>query len=151
MNSEDPSSRANTQPTMHDVARLAGVSIKSVSRVINREPYVSAKLSAKVAAAIEQLGYVPDPAARSLAGTRSFTLGALFDVPSQQYTMKIQAGLYRACVEHQYHLRFEHIDSTVAPAALEEALARFERAAGKVPGYAPAMRFMAEPVPAGMR
>ena len=127
MNRENPGHRINPQPTMHDVARLAGVSIKSVSRVINREPHVSAKLRARIDLAIDQLGYVPDLAARSLAGARSFTLGALFDVPSQQYTMKIQAGLYRACVEHQYHLRFEHIDSTVAPAVLEEALARFLR------------------------
>jgi LacI family transcriptional regulator len=127
MSRDDPHEQSMTLPTMHDVARLAGVSIKSVSRVINKEPHVSAKLRAKVDAAVDKLGYVPDPAARSLAGVRSFTLGVLFDVPSQQYTMKIQAGLYRACVEHQYHLRIEHIDSNEAQAGLEGALARFLR------------------------
>ena len=55
---------------MVDVAATAGVSLKSVSRVINNEPHVSARLRAKVEAAIAALDYEPDPAARSLAGAR---------------------------------------------------------------------------------
>ena len=134
MNREDPSSRTSTQPTMHDVAGLAGVSIKSVSRVINREPHVSAKLRAKVDAAIAQLGYVPDLAARSLAGARSFTIGVLFDNPSPHYTMKVQAGIYRACVEQQYHLRIDNIDSTSASADLAGQLAALLRH-GRIDGF----------------
>ena len=90
--------QATGNPTIADVAKRAGVSLKSVSRVINKEPHVSPKLLAKVSAAIAELKYVPDPAARSLAGVRSFTIGVLFDNPSPNYTMKAITGAYRACV-----------------------------------------------------
>jgi LacI family transcriptional regulator len=95
--------------TMQDVARVAGVSLKSVSRVINREAHVSEILRNKVEAAIGALGYVPDPAARSLAGSRAFLIGLLFDNPSPNYTMKVQTGVYRACVAAQHHLRIDTI------------------------------------------
>lgn len=98
--------------TMADVAKIAGVALKSVSRVINNEPYVSAALREKVQAAIAQLNYVPDTAARSLAGTRSFTISVLFDNPSPNYTMKVLGGAYRACLARQYHLRIDSIDTT---------------------------------------
>lgn len=102
---------AGGHATMSDVARAAGVSIKSVSRVINNEPHVTPALREKVEAAIAALDYVPDPAARSLAGARSFTVGLLFDNPSPNYTIKVQAGAYRACIEAGYHLRIDTVDS----------------------------------------
>ncbi len=113
---------ARGHATMSDVADAAGVSLKSVSRVINNEPHVSAKLRTKVEAAIATLNYVPDPAARSLAGARSFTIGLLFDNPSPNYTMKVLAGAYRACVERKYHLRIDSIDTRVDTATLHAAL-----------------------------
>ena len=103
--------RTNMLATMEDVAKLAGVSLKSVSRVINLEPHVSSKLRAKVEAAIAELHYVPDMAARSLAGARAFTIGVLFDNPSPNYVMKVQQGIYGACRDNQYHLRIDSIDS----------------------------------------
>jgi LacI family transcriptional regulator len=112
---------------MEDVARLAGVSLKSVSRVINREPHVSPKLRAKVDAAITSLDYVPDMAARSLAGSRTFIIGLLIDNPSPNYTMKVQTGVYRACSENQYHLRIDQIDSTQPKAELEASLSAILR------------------------
>lgn len=112
----------SSHATMEDVARLAGVSLKSVSRVVNREPHVSAKLRGKVEAAIAELNYVPDMAARSLAGARTFTIGLMFDNPSPNYTMKVQAGVYRACVEQQYHLRIDQIDSSRPNAEVEALL-----------------------------
>lgn len=108
--------------TMQDVARHAGVSLKSVSRVVNREPHVSEKLRMKVEAAIADLNYIPDIAARSLAGSRTFIIGLLFDNPSPNYTMKLQAGVYRACTEHGYHLRIDNVDSSCSPAVLESRL-----------------------------
>ena len=48
------------KPTIKDVAKLAGVSFKTVSRVINREPSVGEALQAKVWAAIEELNYQPN-------------------------------------------------------------------------------------------
>ena len=60
-----------------DVAREAGVSTASVSRVLNRAPHVSEQLRTRVEAAIERLGYVPDGTARALASRRIGAIGAL--------------------------------------------------------------------------
>jgi len=60
-----------------DIARLAGVSIKSVSRVLNDEPYVTDEMRAKVMAAVEELGYITDNRARVLRTNRSGYLGII--------------------------------------------------------------------------
>ncbi len=57
--------------TIFDVADLAGVSIKTVSRVINSEPHVRPSTREKVDRAIASLNYRPDPAARNLAAQRT--------------------------------------------------------------------------------
>jgi LacI family transcriptional regulator len=58
--------------TITDIAHLAGVSKKTISRVINQEPYVNKKTRARVEAIIAEHGYRPDPQARGLAFRRSF-------------------------------------------------------------------------------
>lgn len=93
--------------TIGDVAKKAGVSIKSVSRVINREPNVSEKLRARVQETVDALGFVPDFAARALAGARTFTIAVWFDNPSPHYIVKIQQGAMQACREAGYHLIIE--------------------------------------------
>lgn len=98
--------------TIIDVAELAGVSIKSVSRVVNNEPNVRPTLREKVQGAIDKLGYKPNLAARSLAAGRSLTVGILFDNPSPNYTMKVQEGAYAASQRAGYQLVFEKIDTT---------------------------------------
>ncbi len=65
------------RPTMANVARLAGVSKMTVSRVINQQPNVSEAARAQVLNAIESLGYVPSQRARSLAVGQSNLLGLL--------------------------------------------------------------------------
>lgn len=65
------------QPKVEDIARAAGVSTASVSRVLNRSPEVSAELRRKVEAQVAALGYVGHGAARALASLRSFTIGAV--------------------------------------------------------------------------
>ena len=55
------------QPTINDVARVAGVSKKTVSRVINRSPLLGEETRARVEAVIADLGYIPNPQARALA------------------------------------------------------------------------------------
>jgi len=114
--------RGRINVTISDVARFAQVSIKSVSRVINNEPHVSEKLRTTVEAAIASLNYIPDMAARSLAGSRSFIISVLFDNPSPNYTMDIITGAYRACVDRKYHLRIDNLDTTLSPAVLEKLL-----------------------------
>ena len=59
--------------TMHDVSRLAGVSIKTVSNVVNNFPDIRPSTRAKVQAAITQLGYQPNLSARSLRSGRTGT------------------------------------------------------------------------------
>tara|TARA_A100001391_G_scaffold48774_4_gene29034 strand:- start:20115 stop:21146 length:1032 start_codon:yes stop_codon:yes gene_type:complete len=110
------------RPTLADVARKAGVSGKSVSRVVNGEAYVSAELKAKVDAAIAELGYVPDLAARSLAGARSFTISLLLDTNGQDYVIQLLEGAYEACKLNSYHLRIENLDATASNESLLERL-----------------------------
>jgi DNA-binding LacI/PurR family transcriptional regulator len=68
--------------TIDDVAELAGVSIKTVSRVVNREPNVRELTKAKVEAAILQLNYRPNLSARNLARRRTHLIGLIYDDPS---------------------------------------------------------------------
>lgn len=67
------------RPTVYDVARVAGVSIKTVSRVVNQSPGVSAKTRKRVLDAVRDLGYVVNAAARSLVTGSSTTIGVIVD------------------------------------------------------------------------
>ncbi|MER5726810.1 LacI family DNA-binding transcriptional regulator [Streptomyces sp. NPDC002138] len=65
------SGRQNARPTLEEVAALAGVGRGTVSRVINGSPRVSEQAKEAVARAVAELGYVPNQAARALAGSRT--------------------------------------------------------------------------------
>lgn len=69
-------------PSIRDVAALAGVSDKTVSRVANGEPNVSAKTKARVEEAIAALGYIPNMGARLVRTNRSGVIGLITDVVS---------------------------------------------------------------------
>ena len=71
-----PPSRAS-RPTMLDVARLAGVSYQTVSRVINNHPYVSDEARQRVLAAIDTLGYRPSKVATKLKSKVSKTIAII--------------------------------------------------------------------------
>lgn len=75
----DAANTVDVRPTMRDVARLAGVSIKTVSRVVNDEPAVSDELRTKVLNAAGQLGYRPNFTASTLrrSSRRTATIGLL--------------------------------------------------------------------------
>lgn len=70
---------------LEDVAKLAGVSRSTVSRVINNDPNVSAKARAKVQATIEKVGYRPNAAARALASHRSHAIGLVVPEDFSRY------------------------------------------------------------------
>ena len=99
-----------TRATIADVARLAGVSIKTVSRVVNREPNVRAATREKVEQAIAALNYRPNPSARNLASLRSHLIGLIYDdpsayeIPSATYVISLQQGVLRACNAADYGL-----------------------------------------------
>lgn len=71
------SRKPNKRPSMFEVAKLAGVSHQTVSRVINDSPDVSDATRARVQAAIDELGYRPSNSARALASRRSRTIGLI--------------------------------------------------------------------------
>ncbi len=96
--------------TIDDVAELAGVSIKTVSRVVNREPNVRQSTREKVDEAIAELNYRPNMSARSLASHRSRLIVLVYDdpsayeVPSAGYVIRMQQGTLRACRTANYEL-----------------------------------------------
>lgn len=96
--------------TIIDVAREAGVSIKTVSRVMNHEPGVNAATREQVTAVMARLNYRPKQSARSLAGARSFLIGLLYYDPSADYIAGVQQGATLRCREAGYHLVVESLD-----------------------------------------
>ena len=87
---------AGRNVTINDIARLAGVSKKTVSRVINSSPLVRDDTRTRVESVIRQLRFVPDPQARGLAFRRSFLIGLVYDNPNAQYIVNAQQGVLDA-------------------------------------------------------
>ncbi len=75
--------------TIHDVAKSSGVSIKTVSRVINNEPFVRDSTRTRVLTTMVELGYSPNISARRLAGDRSYVIGLLFGGAPGEYFYNI--------------------------------------------------------------
>src|SRR4051812_31894284 len=90
--------------TIHDVAKAAGVAIKTVSRVLNDEPNVRPETRARVLAAAEQLQYQPSLSARSLAGKRSYLVGLIYENPSANYLIDLQHGAMARCRKEKFRL-----------------------------------------------
>ena len=90
--------------TINDVAKHAGVSIKTVSRVTNHEPSVKQSTIEKVNASIEFLDYQPNLAARNLAGTKSYVIGFIYDNPNAYYVIDMQNGILSSCKNSGYEL-----------------------------------------------
>lgn len=97
--------------TINDIARLSGVSKKTVSRVINRSPLVRDDTRGKVDALIQQLSYVPDPQARGLAFRRSFLIGLVYDNPNAQYIVNVQNGALDSLRDSGFELVVHPCDS----------------------------------------
>lgn len=97
----------DTKPTLHDVGALAGVAARTVSRVVNGEPSVSAKTKEKVDKAIEQLKFRPNLAARALRSDRSFLVAILNNNPSPHYVADVVRGVSRVCRETGNFLTLE--------------------------------------------
>ena len=89
---------------IEDVAAAAGVSMKTVSRVLNNEPNVRDEMRQRVMAVVEKLQYRPNLSARSLAGQRSYVIALVYNNPSRNYLMEIQNGMLEACRDNHYNL-----------------------------------------------
>lgn len=100
--------------TIEDVAAAAGVSFKTVSRVLNREPNVRSETRTRVLDAAAALRYTPHASARSLAGHRSFNIALVYNNPSDNYMMGVISGVLEACASERYHV-------ILSPVALDDA------------------------------
>ena len=129
-------------PVMADVARLAGVSHQTVSRVVNGQPNLRPETRDRVLAAIQQLGYRPNTAARSLVTRRSGTIGVIgsksgFWGPSTVHrtiqaagraagyfvsSASLQSLTREEFVDAMNHLRDQHVEGIVLIAATDEAV-----------------------------
>lgn len=83
--------------TINEIAQVAGVSFKTVSRVLNGEAYVRDELREKVKAAAKKLNYQPNLLARSLKSNRSFAIAHFHDNPSPDYLDKVYNGMHKIC------------------------------------------------------
>lgn len=107
--------------TIEHVARAAGVSRQTVSRVINNGPNVKPAVRERILAAIEELGYVPSQAARRMGGGRSHLIVAINDRArtienwragrGNDWVDQMLHGGMLTCEAHGYHLLFELIDT----------------------------------------
>lgn len=97
--------------TINDVAKHAGVSIKTVSRVINNEASVRQITREKVQNAVDELNYQPNLSARNLAGTKSFSVAYIYDNPNAYYIIDMQKGILSACKQQGFELLIHPCDA----------------------------------------
>ncbi|MGW8135858.1 LacI family DNA-binding transcriptional regulator [Sphingomonas zeae] len=107
--------------TIRHVAADAGVSLQTVSRVINKEPNVRPEMMERVQASIAKLGYVPSIAAQRMAGSRSYLIVALNDRErtiagwrnreGTDWVDQMLLGGMLTCAEHGYRLLVELVDT----------------------------------------
>lgn len=90
--------------TINDVARLAGVSKRTVSRVINGSLSVGDSTRVRVEKIIAELNYSPNTQARGLASSRSYLLGLIYDNPDALYLDDVQRGVLEICSTLGYEL-----------------------------------------------
>ncbi|MET4539261.1 DNA-binding LacI/PurR family transcriptional regulator [Arthrobacter bambusae] len=111
-------------PVMEDVARVAGVSHQTVSRVLNNHPNVSAKTRERVEEAITELGYRRNTAARSLVTRRSQTIGVLGSEMAQYGPSHTLLGVQQAARDAGYFVSVAALRE-VTPETIKDAVAHF--------------------------
>jgi LacI family transcriptional regulator len=107
--------------TIKHVAADAGVSLQTVSRVINNEPNVRLEMKTRVQEAIDRLGYVPSIAAQRMSGSRSYLILAINDRErtiadwqarqGTDWVDQMLLGGMLKCAEHGYRMIFELVDT----------------------------------------
>lgn len=124
MSTKPPRSRATGRVTLADVASLAGVSPITVSRGLRGERGVDAGLVARVKAAADRLGYVPDPAARALASRHSTHVALLIPMLSNALFVDLLEGVQRTLrpAGYQTLIGITHYDSAEEEQLLREML-----------------------------
>ena len=118
---EKPQRRRLQGVTIADVAARAGVSIMTVSRVINGEGRVSDETRARIGEIIREMNYTPSPAARGLASAAVTRIGLLYTNPSGAYLSEFLIGVMDEISRTGDHLLLHRCDS---PEAIETAVAK---------------------------
>ena len=113
--------RRSNAVTIREVAEDAGVSLQTVSRVINDGPNVRPQMRDKVQASIERLGYVPSLAAQRMSGTRSYIILAINDRErtlsdwrerqGTDWVDQMLLGGILTCGKHGYRMMVELVDT----------------------------------------
>ena len=114
-----------TRVTINDVAELAGVSIATVSRVLNDTGKVAPKTVERVQTAVKELDYVPHAGARGLAGSRRNTIGLIFPGMGDAFLTELLMGIDQEFTDAGYELflystRLRLRDDTKSPIPLGE-------------------------------
>ncbi len=107
--------------TLNDVARQAGVSYQTISRVIHNHPYVAEDTRQMVLKVIDELGYRPNLTARSLVTNRSLTLGIVSFGASYYGPGQMMAHIERTAENNGYNLTFTSIDD-ITPDKIRRAV-----------------------------
>ena len=100
----------NERSNIRDVAARAGVAVKTVSRVLNDHPYVSAATKARVEEAMRALDFKPSIAARILSGAKSNQIALIYDNHSPYYMHQIQMGCWERCHAEGIRLLAQPVD-----------------------------------------
>ena len=111
-------------PGLYDVAKLAGVSHQTVSRVINSHPSVRDETRQRVQDAIAELGYRPNVAARTLVTRHSNTIGVITSVSPFWGPSSTLIGVERAARDAGFYLSVAGLRS-IEPAAVKDVLGHF--------------------------
>lgn len=114
-------------PTINEIARLAGVSKKSISRVINGEQGVSEDTRSRIKKIMEEVGYAPNRRARALANSRSFLLGLVYNNANSSYVLELLAGCQATGNAQGYEIVMHSISDDGNAA---EEIIRFMRRSG---------------------
>lgn len=99
------SRRGGGRPTISDVARKAGVGAITVSRALREPERVSEELRRQIQAAIDELGYVPDPNARALASARAEVFGVLVPSLTNNVFAEVVRGIYDSLSDSPFRIQ----------------------------------------------
>ncbi|WP_232492526.1 LacI family DNA-binding transcriptional regulator [Novosphingobium kaempferiae] len=114
------------EPTIEDVAAAVGVSIRTVSRVLNKSPKVNAETRQRIEEAIAALNFKPSARARALAMGRSFLIGLIHNDRNALVLDSIQRGVVAVTAKAGYEL-IVHPTPLESAAAISDVLAFVER------------------------